>query len=87
MDFAVQMDHTVKMKESKKIDKYLDLARELKKQWNVKVTVILTVVDEIIVVSKGVEQRLEELVWFWFTDLGLCIFVYMSIRVYTCVWL
>ena len=31
MDFAVPDDHRVKLKESEKKDKYLDLARELKK--------------------------------------------------------
>ena len=31
MDFAVPADHRVNIKESKKIDKHLDLARELKK--------------------------------------------------------
>ena len=31
MDFAVPADHGVKLKESTKRDKYLDLARELKK--------------------------------------------------------
>ena len=30
-DFAVPADHKINMKESKKEDKYLDLARELKK--------------------------------------------------------
>ena len=30
MDFAVPVDHTVKLKENGKRDKYLDLARELK---------------------------------------------------------
>ena len=40
MDFAVPADHRVKLKESKKKDKYLDLAGELKKLWNMKVTVI-----------------------------------------------
>ena len=30
MDFDILMDHRVKIKESKKIDKYLDLAREKK---------------------------------------------------------
>ena len=32
VDFAVPADHEVKLKESKKRDKYLDLARELKKE-------------------------------------------------------
>ena len=31
MDFAVPADHRIKMKESEKINKYFDLARELKK--------------------------------------------------------
>ena len=31
VEFAVLVDHRVKLKESKKRDKYLDLARELKK--------------------------------------------------------
>ena len=31
LGYPVAADHKVKMKESKKIDKYLDLARELKK--------------------------------------------------------
>ena len=32
MDFAVPVDHKVKIKKIEKIDKYLDLARELKKK-------------------------------------------------------
>ena len=36
MDFAILADHRVKMKPSEKIDKYLDLAWELKKLWNMK---------------------------------------------------
>ena len=31
MDFAVPEDYREKVKEKKKVDKYLDLARELKK--------------------------------------------------------
>ena len=31
MDFTIPVDHSVKMKENEKIDKYLDLARELKR--------------------------------------------------------
>ena len=38
MDFADTADHRVKLKESEKRDKYLDLARELKKKlWNMKI--------------------------------------------------
>ena len=34
VDFAVPADHRIKMKECKRKDKYLDLARELKKKKN-----------------------------------------------------
>ena len=36
VDFAVPADHRIKVKECEKKDKYLDLARELKKLWNLK---------------------------------------------------
>ena len=45
MDSAVPKDHRVKLKEGEKRDKYLDLAKELKKKlWNIKVTVIPIVI-------------------------------------------
>ena len=53
IDFAVPADHKGKIKESEKRDKYLDLARELKKLWNMKVTVML-------VVSGTVSKRLKK---------------------------
>ena len=40
VDFAVPGDHRIKLKESEKKEKCLDLARELKKLWNMKVTMI-----------------------------------------------
>ena len=40
VDFTVPADHRINLKESEKKDKYLDLARELKKLWNLKVTVV-----------------------------------------------
>ena len=38
VDFPVPADHRIKLKECEKKDKYLDLAKELKKLWNMKVT-------------------------------------------------
>ena len=61
VDFPGAADHWVKMKESKKIEKYLDLAREQKKQWNMKVRVILIVVGAFWMVSKSLKKRLREL--------------------------
>ena len=37
-------DHRIKLKGSEKKDKYLDLARELEKLWNMKVTIIPIVI-------------------------------------------
>ena len=39
-NFAISVDHTIKLEESEKRDEYPDLTRELKKLWNMKVTVI-----------------------------------------------
>ena len=46
-NFAVPADHRIKLKECEKKDKYLDLARELKKLWNMKVTIIPMVNDAV----------------------------------------
>ena len=59
MNFAVPANHLVKLKESEKIDKYLDLARELKKLWNVKVTII--VIGALGTVPKDLVLGLEDL--------------------------
>ena len=40
VDFAVPADHRIKLKECEKKDKYLDLARQLKKLWNMQVIII-----------------------------------------------
>ena len=52
VDFAVQTDHRIKLKECEKKDKYLDLARELKKQWNMKVTIVPIVIGAFGTVTK-----------------------------------
>ena len=56
VDFAVSVDHRVKLKESDKKDKYLDLAGELKKLWNIKVTVLSIVIGALGTVTKGVSD-------------------------------
>ena len=50
----------VKLKESKKRDKYLDVARELRKLWSMKVTVIPFIIDVLGTVTEGLVQRLED---------------------------
>ena len=61
VDFAVLADHWVKLKESEKKDKYLDLGRELKKLWNMKGTVILIVIGALGTVTKGLVQGQKDL--------------------------
>ena len=64
MDFAIPADYRVKLKESKKKDKYLDLARELKKTnklRNIKVAVIPVINPALGKVTKGFVQGQEDL--------------------------
>ena len=61
MNFAVLADHKVKLIESKKRHKYLDLARELKKLWILKVTVIPIVIGVRGTVTKGLVKGPENL--------------------------
>ena len=61
VDFAVTAEHRIKLKESEKKDKYLDLARELKKLLNLKVTIIPIVIGAFITVTKGLLKGLENL--------------------------
>ena len=61
MDFAVPVDHRVKVKESEKKDKYLGLARELKKLWDMKVAVISIIIGALGTVTKRSIQELEDL--------------------------
>ena len=61
VDFAVPADHRVKLKECEKKDKYLALARELKKLWNMQVTIIPIVIGAFGTVTKELLKGLEDL--------------------------
>ena len=54
-------DHKIKLKESEKKDKYLDLARELTKLWNMKVTIIPIVIWAIGTITERLLRGLEDL--------------------------
>ena len=60
VDFTVLADHSVKLKECEKRYKYLDLVRELKKLWNMKVTIIPIVIGALDTVIKGFVRGLED---------------------------
>ena len=59
--FAVPADHRINLKECEKKHKYLDLARELKKLWNLQVTIIPIVIGAFGTVTKGLLKGLEHL--------------------------
>ena len=61
MDFAVPADHRVKLKESEKKDKYFDIARKLKKLFNIKVTILKIVIGALGTITEELVQGLEEL--------------------------
>ena len=56
VDFAVPADHRIKLKECEKRDKYLNLARELKKLWNMQVTITPIVIGALGTVTKGLQR-------------------------------
>ena len=61
MDFAVPADHRIKLKECENKDQYLDLAREWKKLWNMKVTIVLIAIGAFGTITKGLLKGLEGL--------------------------
>ena len=63
LDFAVPADHRVKLKESEKKGKCLDLAWEMKKLWNMKVTIIPIVISALGAVTKALIKGLEIRGW------------------------
>ena len=60
VNFAVSADHRIKLKECEKWDKYLDLARELKKLWKMKVMIVPIVIGAFGTITKGLLKGLEE---------------------------
>ena len=54
-------DNRINLKKSEKKDKYLDLAREMKKLWNIKVTIVPIVIGALGTITKGLLKGLEDL--------------------------
>ena len=57
VDFAVPADHRINLKESEK----KDLAKGLKKLWNMKVTIVPIVIGALGTITKGLLKGLEDL--------------------------
>jgi len=60
IDTAVPADARVEEKEQEKMDRYQDLARELKRLWKVETKVIPIVVGALGTVTKGLEKNLKK---------------------------
>ena len=60
MGFSVLEENTVKIKESRKTDNYLELLRELRKLWKMRVSVITIIIDAFKTFSKGLENGMKK---------------------------
>ena len=61
IDFAIPYDSRVNSKEVEKIEKYHYLAREIKKLWGMRVTVIPIVIGTLGTTPKKLKKRLEDI--------------------------
>ena len=61
IDFAVPFDSKVAEKEGEKIEKYQDLAQEVKRIWNMKVKVIPLVIDPLETTPPLLPKRLKKI--------------------------
>ena len=61
VNFAVSVDYRIKPKECEKKNKHLALAREVKKLWNMKVTIVPIVIGAFGTITKGLLKGLEDL--------------------------
>ena len=77
MDFAVSVDNRVK--ESRKTNKYLDLAREIKTQLNMRVELIQIVVSTL----KMVMQTLKRRMWNLWANRKHLDYIFVVISYYT----
>ena len=61
IDIAVPGDSRVELKENENVQKYQDLARELRKLWQVKVKVVPVVVGALGTIPKALKKHLKEI--------------------------
>ena len=60
-DFVIPMDHHVKEKEEEKIDKYMDFATEVRRQFRVKTVIVPIVLGDLGTVPAELSKSLEKL--------------------------
>ena len=61
VNFAIPVDHYVKEKEEEKIDKYMDLAAEVRRQFRVKTVIVPIVLGTLETFSAKLSESLEKL--------------------------
>ena len=61
VDFAIPKDHHVKEKEEEKIDKYMDLAAEVRRQFRVKTVIVPIVLGALGTVPEKLSKSLKKL--------------------------
>ena len=61
MDFAIPMDHHVKEKEEEKIDKYMYLTAEVRRQFSVKTLIVPIVLGALGTVPAKLSKSLQKL--------------------------
>ena len=59
--FAVLINHRVKVKEEKRLNKYPEVSRVLKKLWNMKLTVISNIDGALGIILKCWEKSIAEM--------------------------
>ena len=65
VEFAVPADRRIKLKECEKKDKYVDLARELKKLRNMKMTIVVIVIGAFVIYQRDLRVWIR---WMLLTD-------------------
>ena len=61
VDFAIPMDHHVKEKDEEEIDKYIDLAAEVRRQFRVKSVIMPIALGDLGTIPANTSGLLEEL--------------------------
>ena len=61
IDFAIPMDHRVKVKEDNKVETYMDLAAEVRRQYRVKTEIVPIVLGALGTIPKRLEDSLGQL--------------------------
>ena len=87
VSFAIPVDHHVKEKEEEKIDKYMDLAVDVRRQFRVQTMIVSIVLGAFGTVPAKLSESLKKLEIEDVTgSLYICKYIYVNICIYVCVY-